>query len=95
MVIEVSKYLASSNILRGVRRCTLPIASSSYIIYLFHTTFEGFAKSLFHKFSLVGINAQLFVVEAFVVVFVGVAVPMLLHHFVLLRHKATRWAFGL
>ena len=28
------------------------VAASSYIIYLFHTTFEGFAKAVVHKIPI-------------------------------------------
>ena len=72
------------------------VSSSSYIIYLFHTTFEGFAKALVHKipFFTDG-NDVLFVINAFVVVCCGVVCPIILHRYVLNKTHITKVLFGL
>ena len=49
------------------------VSSSSYIIYLFHTTFEGFAKAVVHKIPFFADGHDvLFIINAFVVVGCGV-----------------------
>jgi len=73
------------------------IAAASYIIYLFHTTFEGFAKSAIRHIPQMtdGENTVTFVSGAIIVIGCGVVIPLLLHKYVLKRHKLTRLAFGL
>ena len=72
------------------------VSSSSYIIYLFHTTFEGFAKAVVHKipFFTDG-NDVLFIINASVVVGCGVACPIILHRYVLNKTHFTKVLFGL
>lgn len=60
------------------------VSSSSYIIYLFHTTFEGFAKAVVHRIPfLTDGNDVLFIINASVVVGCGVICPIILHRYVL------------
>lgn len=60
------------------------VSSSSYIIYLFHTTFEGFAKAVVHRIPfLTDGNDVLFIINASVVVGCGVVCPIILHRYVL------------
>lgn len=72
------------------------VSSSSYIIYLFHTTFEGFAKAVVHRipFFTDG-NDVLFIINAFVVVCCGVVCPIILHHYILNKTHVTKIMFGL
>ena len=72
------------------------VASSSYIIYLFHTTFEGFAKAVVYKipFFTDG-NDVSFIINAFVVVGCGVVCPIILHRYVLNKTHFTKVLFGL
>ena len=72
------------------------VSSSSYIIYLFHTTFEGFAKAVVHRipFFTDG-NDVLFVINASVVVGCGVVCPIILHRYILGKTRATKILFGL
>lgn len=72
------------------------VASSSYIIYLFHTTFEGFAKAVVHKipFFTDG-NSVLFVINVVIVVGCGVVCPIILHQYVLNKTQITKFLFGL
>ena len=72
------------------------VSSSSYIIYLFHTTFEGFAKAVVHKISFfTDGNDVLFIINAFVVVCSGVVCPIILHRYVLNKTHITKIMFGL
>lgn len=69
------------------------VSGSSYIIYLFHTTFEGLVKSLVHKIGSDG--GIWFTAEAVCVIAAGVLLPMLLHRHVLARHGIAQMLFGL
>lgn len=72
------------------------VSSSSYIIYLFHTTFEGFAKAVVHRIPfLTDGNDVLFIINASVVVGCGVVCPIILHRYVLNKTHFTKVLFGL
>lgn len=73
------------------------VSSSSYIIYLFHTTFEGFAKAVVHKIPMFadGSNQMLFCCNIIMVVACGVVCPIILHRYVLNKTKVTKVLFGL
>lgn len=75
----------------------LQISVSSYIIYLFHTTFEGFAKAVLHKIPGVWNtgNDWVFCLTAVIVIVVGVVFPVLLHKYILQKYYITRLLFGL
>lgn len=95
MVLCVSRsYVIASGNHKGL---LYDIAAASYIIYLFHTTFEGFAKSAIRHIPTMtdGDNTLMFVVGAVIVIGCGVAIPLLLHKYVFKRYKITRVAFGL
>ena len=70
------------------------VAASSYIIYLFHTTFEGFAKAVLRKMPLDSDLWFVFVPEALIVVGCGVVMPVLLYK-VFKRYRVTKLLFGL
>lgn len=73
------------------------ISTASYIIYLLHTTFEGFAKALILKLPYLSdlSNDIMFCVGAVFVISTGVIVPVLLYKYVLGRYKITKVLFGL
>lgn len=74
----------------------LTVSASNYIIYLFHTTFEGFAKALLQKLHIQVINDDItFIVGAVFVILCGVVCPILLHHFILQRNRICKFLFGL
>ncbi len=74
----------------------MTISASNYIIYLFHTTFEGFAKAALQKLHIQIINGEItFIIGAVFVILCGVICPILLHHFVLQRNRVCRFLFGL
>ncbi len=68
----------------------LYLSSCSFIIYLFHTTFEGFAKAIIEK--IVPIS---FTLKAMVVVACGVIFPMVLQKRILEKSKVLKGLFGL
>ncbi len=92
-VLEMSKFVCRQ-VDKNRRRFLTTISMASYIIYLLHTTFEGFAKALFMKFSFNSDLWYVFVMEAFVVILVGTLAPILLNKYVLSRYRITRFLFG-
>lgn len=78
-------------------RIIMLISTASYIIYLLHTTFEGFAKALVFKFPYLSdlSNDIMFSIGAVFVISTGVIVPVLLYKYVLGRYKITKVLFGL
>lgn len=95
-VMYVSTWLSYNKTL-VVSKALCWMAPSTYIIYLFHTTFEGFTKAIVHQIPLLTNpdNNLWFVVGAIIVIIVGVLGPILLHKYVLARFKVTRVLFGL
>lgn len=74
----------------------LTVSASNYIIYLFHTTFEGFAKAALQKLHIQVMNDDItFIVGAVFVILCGVVCPILLHRIVLQKNKVCRFLFGL
>ncbi|MDE5687213.1 MAG: hypothetical protein K2I18_01135 [Paramuribaculum sp.] len=75
----------------------LSIASASYIIYLFHTTFEGFAKGIAAKIGVFSWNptALWCWLGAFSVIACGIMIPWWLGRKILPRWNLTRFLFGL
>ena len=75
------------------------VSTSSYFIYLFHTTFEGFAKALLIKMSLYNkeyiAHSFTFCLIVLFVVFCGVVFPILIYYFIGKKYKITRFLFGL
>ena len=65
-----------------IRKILLNIAACTYTIYLFHTTFMGFAKAVILKlgFQLVDPNNFfVFISMALIVILAGVVAPIILH----------------
>lgn len=78
-------------------KATYSIAAYSFLIYLLHTTFEGFAKGVLFKIGWSELlPAQLFYwLGATIVVSAGVCIPWLLGRFVLSRWKSLCFLFGI
>ena len=94
-VMVVSTWMASLS-KRYFMKPLLMVSSSSYIVYLFHTTFMGFAKSFVHKIPVMnGGDEIMFVLGAIIVILCGVICPIILHKYVLNRWKGTRILLGL
>lgn len=92
-IIEISKLICQYY--KSVQTSwIMVVAASSYIIYLFHTTFEGFVKAIFRKLPFNSDLWYVFVPEAVVVIGCGVAMPVLLYY-ILKKHRITKLLFGL
>lgn len=95
VVMHISIMLERIQANRYVR-WLISLGVSSYIVYLFHTTFEGLVKSLFVKFgAYVEFNNELFVIQALIVTFIGVCIPFLLYKYILKKNKITKFLFGI
>lgn len=72
-------------------------SSTSYIIYLFHTTFEGFAKAIVLKMSYLKDvdNGIFFSIGALIVVTCGIVIPIILNEIVFKKFGITKMLFGL
>lgn len=75
----------------------LLISTASYIIYLLHTTFEGFAKAVILRFPYLSNLSDdwAFVIGGTIVVGSGVIIPLLLFKYLIVRYEITRAMFGL
>ncbi len=93
-VVELSKLIATC-CNKKIDALFVVISSSSYIIYLFHTTFEGFAKAVFRKLPFNSDLWYVFMPEALGAILAGILAPMILHLAVLKRWQLTRLLFGL
>ena len=96
MIMQVSLWIKDKVASKG-SDVLLQSSASSYIIYLFHTTFEGFAKSIIFKIPIFSSNSNDvgFGIGAVIVITCGVIVPVLLHKYVLVKSKYLRVMFGL
>ena len=80
ITLKISRYI-EMNMLKA-KNIFLKLALYSYTIYLFHTSFEGGAKSFFIKYPLTGYldNNTSFCIMVLITVSVGIAGPIFLHH---------------
>ncbi len=80
-----------------IHKLLMIVSSSSYIIYLFHTTFEGFAKAVILKLPYLKDvdNGIFFSIGALIVVACGVAIPVILNEVIFKRYRITKMLFGL
>lgn len=70
-------------------------SESSYIIYLFHTTFEGFAKAVLFKIPCFNLsNNFVFFIGAIFVVACGVIIPIILNEKIFRKYTVTKALFG-
>lgn len=93
-VLEISKMICRYKEIEK-NSLLMVVSGSSYVIYLFHTTFEGFTKAVFRKLPLDDNLWYVFLPEALIVIMVGVIAPIILHRYVLNRWHLTRMLFGL
>ena len=95
MILQMSRML-ERYIVAGRLKWLMLVSASSYIIYLFHTTFMGLVKSLFmDTLSDPMDSGALFCAGAFTVVACGIICPIFLYRYVLSRNRITRFLFGL
>lgn len=91
-VIYVSQIISLH--INTKRNWLLSVATASYTIYLFHTTFEGIAKAAFLKLPLHDESWYIFPIQAIVVIMAGIIGPLLVYH-ITKRFSATRYLLGL
>lgn len=93
-VISLSKMIEQSNFKKDK---LMIISSASYIIYLFHTTSEGFAKAFVFKLPYLKNveDSLMFIIGAVFVVSCGVIIPIILNDKLLKKYYITRLLFGL
>lgn len=72
----------------------LSLSAASFMVYLLHTTFEGFVKSFYLRYAPVG-DEWLFALAVAAGVAAGTAVPWWLYAKVFTRLRITRILFGL
>lgn len=73
----------------------LQVSSCSYMIYLLHTTFEGFAKAASMKITgIPDTEVGFLCIASFSIIF-GLTFPILLQNKLFSRFKVTRMLFGL
>ena len=96
MILQMSRML-ERYIVAGRLKWLMLVSASSYIIYLFHTTFEGFVKSLVQQVPLLanGNDPLYFSVGAAAVIGAGIFLPIILHRYILQRNRLLRFLFGL
>jgi peptidoglycan/LPS O-acetylase OafA/YrhL len=80
-----------------IRQFFLKLAPCSYTIYLFHTTAEGFAKSVFFKTPVENylITDSGFIFKSLLVVLVGIFVPIILHKIVASKSRLFSFLIGI
>lgn len=93
-IFEISNWISKTRF-GSESSLLMVISASSYIIYLFHTTFEGFMKAILRKIPLDANLWYIFLPEAIVVILAGIIVPILLYKYILKRYRITKLAFGL
>ena len=75
----------------------LSIATFSYLIYLFHTTFEGLAKGVLSKAGLFNVtppDIASWWIGAIISISAGVLIPYILGRYIFCRWKSTSILFG-
>lgn len=92
-ILTVSRWLKGFS--NSFIACLLSVSACSYIIYLFHTTFEGFFKSICLKIIGTPHSGIAFVAIALLVIIPGVVLPMLLQKWCFAKSKYLKFLFGL
>lgn len=95
MILQLS-YFMESRTNGKMFICVMQVSVMSYTIYLFHTTFEGLAKSVVHKIPVMNEDNQVaFIVGALFVIVCGIVMPILIHKYILTKYRITRFLFGM
>ncbi|MGN0006516.1 MAG: acyltransferase family protein [Alistipes sp.] len=92
--VSLSKAVEQSKIRKD---WLLVTSASSYMIYLFHTTFEGLAKAVLVKIPYFNDTTDgfAFLIGAVLVVSCGVVLPIVLNEKILKKYTLTKVLFGL
>ena len=93
VIVKFAKFVSEKD---KIQQVFLSVAACSYTIYLFHTTFEGFAKAVFVKLHLEQyiVHTASFILEAIFVISLGVITPMILHHVITRKSKLFSYLIG-
>jgi len=93
-VLAISSIVTKVN--ESIMKFILIVSSASYTIYLFHTTFEGFAKAILMKIMGKNIvnNDSYFLISSLVIVLFGCIMPIILHN-CFKKNKYLSFAFGI
>lgn len=79
----------------NIHKILIYISAASYLIYLLHTTFMGFAKTAVnHTLLLYSYSIITFTVSAIVVIITGVAGPLLFRRYPVLPYRPMRFLFS-
>lgn len=102
VIIPFAGIVAVTSLSRSIaavplRRVTwiYTVSACSYIIYLFHTTFEGFTKAIAVKIAGLPLSDMQFIGVATLVIAIGLTGPMVLQRYGLERWWVSRLLFGL
>lgn len=93
-VLEFSKFISNKWEIKS-NSWLMIVSLSSYIIYLFHTTFEGFAKAILRKLTIDSSLWYIFIPEVIIVVSIGLIIPIILNYYIFNKSKITRFLFGI
>jgi len=93
-ILGFSEFLSKFS--SKITKPLLIVATCSYTIYLFHTTFMGFAKSALMKplHGNIVQNELIFIVSGVIVITIGVIAPIFLHLFVVKHSKVFSFLIG-
>jgi surface polysaccharide O-acyltransferase-like enzyme len=78
-----------------IKRMLLLMTPYIYTIYLFHTTFEGFAKAILYKVHICTTYFILLPIDTSIIIFCGIAIPILLHKYILEKNRIAAYLLGI
>lgn len=79
-----------------IKTALISISFYIFIIYLFHTTFEGLGKAILQKTGFTEtFNNLYFTINAFIIITIGIIGPILLQKYILTHSRITRFLFGI
>lgn len=88
-ILWISRYCCKYR-----QKLLLVIASSSFIIYLLHTTFESFCRTVLF-YTIPGLSNKFFILSACIIVLAGIIIPILIDRNIIRKYTITRYLFGL
>lgn len=93
-VLYFSQFLCNHVDLSKGGKWLLRVSAASYVIYLFHTTFEGMGRAILRMLPFNDDIWYVYTVEAFFVVLVGIVCPMVIYYLAR-RFAVTRFLLGM
>jgi len=94
LVLSFSEFLGKHSEI--IKKSLLVVAACSYTIYLFHTSFMGFAKAALMKLFQENMaqNEVMFMISGLIVITTGVIAPILLHLLVVKHSRVFSFLIG-